>query len=335
MSWAVIRHAGRAVLHRPLPGVLGRGTLLLEITLAAQHAPLTLLDGCGWHIGLRADGIVDLEGSFGGTSLGESLPLRLPDRPEPIRLSLSWADGGGVLFTLYQPTCGTLRQAHVPGVSGRGGGVDPGALLAALEGASRGVGALSTGWEPIGPMPTLRDAGKMLTARGARDVASLAAGDVLGCQIGPAQEVLGVGAAILPAFGSFRPIRIRAPWFGLKRDVLLSAEALVMLSGDDLEYLCGTPSALVRADHLVNGTSVAWEPCGPLIRYAQPICAQVAVPAGTLGVATLDLGPTLAAPLARASSLAAPLARLPERGDTGLPILRDYEALTLAEMRAA
>ncbi|MGR3491420.1 MAG: Hint domain-containing protein [Shimia sp.] len=330
MSWAVIFDAGRATHSRGLPSHLAQGSILIEVQVAAGDLPRTILKD-EWSIEIRADQCVDIEGPMGGAFVGETLTLALDDVAQPLRLSIAWAPAGGVLFTAFQPWSGHLSQAHV----GTSGLVEAAPLQDALSQANASLAALSTAWEPIGPMPTWRTVGALLTARGPVAMENLAPGDTIGCQITGAAEVLAVPEATLPACGSFRPIRLKAPWFGLRRDVLVSAEALVVVGGDDLEYLCGTPQALVRAEQLVNGTSAVWERTGPVMRYHQPVCVHVIAPVGTLSMPTLDLSMVMGTPIGRASSHLAGVHKPPQEGGLPLPRLRDYEALTLIEMRAA
>lgn len=57
----------------------------------------------------------------------------------------------------------------------------------------------------------------------------------------------------LPSRGSFAPILLRSPFFGLSRDILVSSDQLVLISGASVEYLCGVEEALVPAIALCDG----------------------------------------------------------------------------------
>ncbi len=57
----------------------------------------------------------------------------------------------------------------------------------------------------------------------------------------------------LPSRGSFAPILLRSPFFGLSRDILVSSDQLVLISGASVEYLCGVEEALAPAVALCDG----------------------------------------------------------------------------------
>ena len=57
----------------------------------------------------------------------------------------------------------------------------------------------------------------------------------------------------LPSRGSFAPVLLRAPFFGKRQDLLVSADQLITISGAESEYLFGEDSVLMRAGDLVDG----------------------------------------------------------------------------------
>lgn len=57
----------------------------------------------------------------------------------------------------------------------------------------------------------------------------------------------------LPARGSFAPVLLRAPFFAMNVDLLVSADQLVTLGGPETEYLFGEQAVLVPAGMLVDG----------------------------------------------------------------------------------
>lgn len=59
----------------------------------------------------------------------------------------------------------------------------------------------------------------------------------------------------MPSRGSHAAIVLRAPWFATARDLLVSADQLVALSGLEVEYLFGEEEVLVTAGALVDGRS--------------------------------------------------------------------------------
>jgi len=57
----------------------------------------------------------------------------------------------------------------------------------------------------------------------------------------------------LPARGSFAPVLLRAPFFGLRQDLLVSADQLIAVTGAEAEYLFAEESVLMRAGDMVDG----------------------------------------------------------------------------------
>lgn len=57
----------------------------------------------------------------------------------------------------------------------------------------------------------------------------------------------------LPAAGSFAPVVLRRPFFAAERDLLVSADQLLLISGASVEYLTGEEEALVPAGALADG----------------------------------------------------------------------------------
>ena len=57
----------------------------------------------------------------------------------------------------------------------------------------------------------------------------------------------------LPARGSFAPVLLRAPFFGVRQDLLVSADQLIAVTGAEAEYLFGEEAVLMRAGDMVDG----------------------------------------------------------------------------------
>ncbi len=56
-----------------------------------------------------------------------------------------------------------------------------------------------------------------------------------------------------PSRGSFAPVVLRSPFFGLTTDILASSDQLVLISGAAVEYLFGVEEALISAALLCDG----------------------------------------------------------------------------------
>lgn len=65
--------------------------------------------------------------------------------------------------------------------------------------------------------------------------------------------VLKVHRHSLPSRGYFAPVLLRAPYFGNRSDLLVSADQIIQLGGPDVEYLNGDEEVLAHASQLVDG----------------------------------------------------------------------------------
>ncbi len=57
----------------------------------------------------------------------------------------------------------------------------------------------------------------------------------------------------LPSRGTFVPVLLRTPFFGLSSDILVSSDQMVLISGASIEYLFGVEEALISAASLCDG----------------------------------------------------------------------------------
>lgn len=95
------------------------------------------------------------------------------------------------------------------------------------------------------------------TVQGWMPAEDLRPGDLILTESGTV-PVLSIARHVVPGRGSFQPVLLRAPWFGLV-DVLVSAEQLVRIAGHEAEYLFGEEEVLVPAGLLVDGQSALAE----------------------------------------------------------------------------
>ncbi|MEM6939050.1 MAG: Hint domain-containing protein [Pseudomonadota bacterium] len=198
--------------------------------------------------------------------------------------------------------------------------------------------ALSDRVEPIGPMPGLLPSTAIETAEGFRPLGDLRRGDILRTRDSGLVPVLQPVRRTVPARGSFRPIRLRAPYFGLRQDIIVSPEERLVIDGPEVEYLFGREAVLVPARHLVNGRMAVEETCGPTATYTQVILPRhdTLMVAGTQ-VESLYLGRIRRQRALLSQSLLAdyPRDRLPEHAHLAWPVLRWHDAIHLARRRAA
>ncbi len=198
--------------------------------------------------------------------------------------------------------------------------------------------ALSTDIEPIGPSPSMAANVPVATPDGYRPAGTLRRGDCVLTESSGVVPVLHRIDRVVPARGSFHPIRLRAPYFGLKHDITVSPDQRLVIRGSEVEYLFGQEAVLVPARHLMNGHAAFDAQCGPVVTYTQLLLPghETVLAAGTWAE-SLYIGRLRRKPDQLASSALGHLDRasLPEHGKPAFPVLKWFEAVTLAQQRAA
>lgn len=264
MSWLALRDAGggRAIGAAALPERVARGTLLLEIDLARLATtadPLLRLAPRGepqriFVLERGPDGRLHLLRRVGAQVSALSVGLGRRSDTGTLRLSCHWDAGSGrCLLTAEALATGTLHQHE-----GRDALALDGADIAALFGG-RGDCinhpaltwvALADHWQPVGPMGGLAGDTPIDTPEGERPIRAIRPGDrVLTADAGP-QPVLWQGGSRVPACGSFRPVRLEAPYYSRRDDLVALPAQRIALSGAEVEYLCGEAEVLMPAHRL-------------------------------------------------------------------------------------
>ena len=329
--------------------LLTRGTLLLEAHPGFEEAPRDLLGFAAARPYARGIVLRALPG--GGVTLRQWLGDRLrettvsrddPVRRDVLRITYSWdsvARRGRL--TLEQPEATRTVSVAVPDP------VPP--RLADLEALMRGgagsirapqvvFAALSDAIEPVGPLPSLCGATPVATPDGHRPVASLRRGDTVRTRASGIVPVVHAVTRTVPARGSFAPLRIRAPYFGLGCDIVVAPEQRLLIDGSEVEYLFGQDAVLVPARHLVNGFNADPAPCGPLVRYHHLLLPHhETLQAAGSSLESLYIGRIRRDPARLAASVLADRDRsgLPEHGQPSHPVLRQFETIHLSRRRAA
>lgn len=198
--------------------------------------------------------------------------------------------------------------------------------------------AAATHIEPVGPAPTLAPETPVLTPDGYCAVGSLRRGDTIVTPDGSVVPIVHRVDREVPARGSYTPIRLRAPYFGLQRDILVAPDQRLVIGGSEVEYLFGQEAVLAPARHL-SGASAAVAAHRPgTIRYCQLLLPEhEALDAAGTAAESLYVGRIRRKPdLLAASSLAKlKQSSLPDHGQSLYPVLRPYDAQVLADYRAA
>lgn len=198
--------------------------------------------------------------------------------------------------------------------------------------------ALSDRIEPLGPMPTLLPSTPLATPWGYKPAFQLNRGDTVMTQASGVVPVLQRVSRTVPARGSYAPVRLRAPYFGLQQDIIVAPDQRLMIDGPEVEYLFNKEAVLIPARHLVNGFAALQETCGPVVTYTQLLLPghETMLAAGT-PAESLYIGRLRRQPAQLASSVLAGCDRnsLPEHGQPAHSVLKWFEAITLASRRAA
>ncbi len=360
MGWiAVADHCGHRFSPGGLQGLHGttatdaaslrRGTLLVETELpgGGKPAPVVYCDLPGrlrFHLsvqGLPGGGLTFVL-VVGDAILHETFSHSDTERAVATRIAYSWdmASGRGHV-ALERPGRDGLQIRPIPTPVA----LPPGqARMLMTDQARRYLApslrfmALSTEIEPLGPMPSLHPDTPVATPQGYRPVGQLRRGDTVLTPQGEVVPVLHRVSRTVPARGSLRPVRLRAPYFGLQRDIVVAPRQRLLMSGSDVEYLFNRETVLVEVGHLVGETSVLPAESGPLATYTQLVLPRhESVIAAGAALETLFLGRLRRRKAGLELSVLRDIDRhsLPEHGGAPYPVLRPFEAVVLAEQRAA
>lgn len=333
----------------PQEDPLAEGCLMLETRLSGEGRPQTLLQyerKAPWpgSISIRAvpDGGIVLVLEQGKDRFHTTLQPPPDTRTDVLRITFSWdsrARHGRI--TLERPEGDHPVAQDTP---------PPPPLLAedlysiVHRPARREIGrdvvffAASDHQQPVGPMPALSARVPVATPFGDRPVAQLICGDTVCTRDHGVVPVLHRVSRTVPALGSFRPIRLRAPYFGLTQDVVVAPHQRLVITGTDVEYIFGREAVLVPAQSLVNGFAAHHVDSPLLLTYHQLLLPrhEPALIAGAQ-MESLYIGRLRRDRAALGRSLLAdcPSGLLPEHARAGLKVLGPFEANTLAQARAA
>ncbi len=198
--------------------------------------------------------------------------------------------------------------------------------------------AAATHQVPVGPAPTLVPGTPIATPRGYVPAGTLKRGDTVLTASGTVVPVLHRIDATVPARGLNKPIVLRAPFFGLQRDIVVSPDQRLVIQGSEVEYLFGHEAVLVPARHLAGASAAMAIHCSGTIDYCQLLLpGHEALDAAGTAAESLYIGRIRRKRRLLAASHLANLdqAYLPDHGKSLYPVLRAYDAQVLADYRAA
>lgn len=192
-----------------------------------------------------------------------------------------------------------------------------------------------------GPAPSISLQAPVETPTGPVPMGLLAAGDIVETSFG-AMPVQFKATHDVPALGTFRPILLRAPYFGLTQDVVVSASQRLLVGGAEVEYMFGREAVLINAGSLVKGSTardlILDADEMPVMRYAQLVLPRHVAPR----ISGAEMESLFVGRLRRKSGAyrrsclgACPMNTMPEHVRDGTPVLDAFEAAALLEARAA
>jgi hypothetical protein len=314
-NWVVLSDRKDPVAADPL---LERGLFIMEFALPLDRGTvlLDMQDDAGWRRSFSV--FADPEAGLsllhrqGGAVRRHAVPGPLPAAAGRGRLSFAF-DAPARRWTLrFAPLNGD------PGLAAEGSDplplrvADLQALAAGAAGAQRHPAVLwfgaTRGMAPPAQAPWIGLRTPVDTPRGPVAAGRLRPGDLIATLDEGPLPLRGLQRMTLPSRGSFAPVLLRAPYFGARGDLLVSADQRVLIAGAAVEYLFGEEEVLAPAGMLMDGRVAQRDE-----RRAVTTC--VALDLGRPVLITADGCCLLSA--------AAPLLPLPRRA------LQDYEALPL------
>lgn len=255
-GWLALSDHDR-LLRDDLPAVIAQGTLVAELE-EPLPGPVLLLDvqGAGAALSVFADPAqgVGVLLRRGGAVQRLWLAGALPAAPGLGRLLLRWsATTGQWLLRHERRDLGLAREIRGTGAQGLPAGLIGAACAAGgRHPALLWFGVTDRAVPPPG-LPWIGQRTPVATPTGPRAAGVLRAGEYVMGADGEARMLRRVARVALPARGNYAPILLRAPYFGLTQDLLVSADQRLRFHGTPVEYLFGEDAVLVAARDLADG----------------------------------------------------------------------------------
>ncbi len=277
------RH-GLGIARRDAPRVefypdalMTRGTLLFEVQAPPDTCPLQLLHfshsrpwARQFSIQITPNGILEYIHQQENRTIQSTVAVPTSETIRSVRISYAWDSikGIGRLAAEHPgqlaPSIAYVKAPMpllVSDLETEFGNTDlPGELA---------FRALSADIEPLGPTGALAPQTPIATPSGYQSVGDLRRGDCVVTHDGQVMPILHCIHQFLPTRGSFQPVQLFAPYFGLTSDIVVSAAQRVVIEGSDVGYMFNTDSVLLPARNLINTQFATQAPLGPVMLYVQ------------------------------------------------------------------
>jgi len=199
--------------------------------------------------------------------------------------------------------------------------------------------ALSSRPEPVGPAATIAPQTPVATPEGARPIETLRPGDLVTTLDSGPQPVRWILRQEVPLTGADAPVRLNAPFFGLSRDIVVTARQGILLSGPGAQYHLGRDSVLVRAGELTGHAGATRLPASTpsAVRYQLLFDRHECISLADTWADSLFVGTLARCPAVLAETALAPLGpgALPRHRRPVRTTLSGYEALILRDVLPA
>ncbi|MBS1301840.1 Hint domain-containing protein [Loktanella sp. SALINAS62] len=360
MSWIGLREARTALFDTGgfagfgdgparLDDLLPRGSVMIDCAILPSLTEQTLLSYAAqnpWRaalsVSLDPDGVVIVRQRLGDATRCFRLETGLRERAASVTIVFAWdaparqatlsaelPDTGALHYaTHHAPLPPTVNDARRMIMDRKRCYLSPGVRFAAI----------ANDRTPIGPLPSLDGGTTVTTQSGPRSVDALRTGDLVLTSDGDMAQVRWVGSVTLPARARFRPLRLKAPFYGAVRDIDCAACQQVRFRNSAVDYLFDTRTVVARAGDLLEGLVPRLRPGQIVETYWQVLLDRpVPMQVHNLPCESLDARRLLTDPVLRRLSVLrdVPSELLPT--DTGPAPLRlqNYEVRSLCESLAA
>lgn len=184
-------------------------------------------------------------------------------------------------------------------------------------------------------LPGVESGALVSTIQGPRPIDSLRPGDELLDDDGAPHALRWIEARPRLCLGRTAPICLRAPYFGLMRDLVVTPQTRLLQTGPVVDYLCGTDSVLATAADMATGRAVLRDRSKPMrIFYHMMLDDPACIRVENSPIETSHLGDVMALGDQSISQSASPMA---QDLTPSLPLLdrAAARALVTAHARAA